>query len=94
VCYDFFFVTGQIYVDQRADVTIRSAAQGFLTFVTWGVGMFIGAWASGLVVETNAFLRPDGSFGHTWPNVWLVPAAGAAAIFVLFALFFRPTEKR
>jgi nucleoside transporter len=94
VCYDFFFVTGQIYVDQRADVRIRSAAQGLLTFVTWGVGMFIGAWASGRVVEANAFLRPDGAFGHDWPSVWLVPAAGALVVLLLFALFFRPEPKK
>jgi nucleoside transporter len=90
VCYDFFFVTGQIYVDQKADITIRSAAQGLITFVTWGVGMFIGAWASGWVVQTNALVGADGTVSHAWPSVWLVPAAGAAGVLVLFALFFRP----
>jgi nucleoside transporter len=90
ICYDFFFVTGQIYVDQRADLRIRAAAQGFIAFVTLGVGMYIGAWASGLVVA--AYEVTGG--GHAWTQIWLVPAAGAALVLVLFALFFRPQARR
>jgi nucleoside transporter len=90
ICYDFFFVTGQIYVDQRADLRIRAAAQGFIAFVTLGVGMYIGAWASGLVVA--AYELTGG--GHAWTQIWLVPAAGAALVLVLFALFFRPETRR
>ena len=90
ICYDFFFVTGQIYVDQRADLRIRAAAQGFIAFVTLGVGMYIGAWASGLVVA--AYELTGG--GHGWTEIWLVPAAGAALVLVLFALFFRPEARR
>jgi len=86
VCYDFFFVTGQIYVDQRASVGIRAAAQGLLAFITQGVGLFIGSLASGPVVD--AFRTAGG--GHDWRAIWLVPAAGAAAILVLFAILFRP----
>jgi MFS family permease len=89
ICYDFFFVTGQIYVDQRADVRIRAAAQGFLAFVTLGVGLFIGAWASGRIVEAYARLDPSGTTTHEWTMIWIVPAAGAAVILVLFALLFR-----
>jgi nucleoside transporter len=89
VCYDFFFVTGQIYVDRRAPADLRAAAQGLLTFVTWGVGMFIGAWASGRVVD--AFRVTD---GHAWDRIWLVPAAGAAAVLVLFALLFGSAEQQ
>jgi nucleoside transporter len=85
ICYDFFFVTGQIYVDTKAPPDLRAAAQGFIAFVTLGVGMFIGSWASGRVVD--AFRLPGG--GHDWHGVWLVPAAGAAVVLVLFALFFR-----
>ncbi len=90
VCYDFFFVTGQIYVDQRAGLAIRSAAQGFLTFITQGVGYLIGSFASGVIVQR--YVRPDGS--HDWHQIWLYPAVGAAAILVLFGLLFKPDESR
>ena len=89
ICYDFFFVTGQIYVDQRADLRIRAAAQGFIAFVTLGVGMYIGAWASGLVVAAYAL----NSGAHDWERIWLVPAVGAAAVLVLFAVLFRPQTR-
>jgi nucleoside transporter len=85
ICYDFFFVTGQIYVDRTAPPDLRASAQGFIAFVTLGAGMFIGSWASGRIVD--AFARPVG--GHDWDQIWLVPAAGAAAVLMLFALFFR-----
>jgi nucleoside transporter len=87
ICYDFFFVTGQIYVDTKAPADLRAAAQGFIAFVTLGVGMFIGSWASGRVVD--AFVV---GAGHDWNRVWLVPAAAAAFVLVLFALFFRSSE--
>ena len=85
ICYDFFFVTGQIYVDQQAGVKIRAAAQGFLTFVTQGVGYLIGSFASGYVVER--YVRAGG--GHDWHSIWLWPAVGAATILIIFAIVFR-----
>jgi nucleoside transporter len=87
ICYDFFFVTGQIYVDRKAPPDLRAAAQGFIAFVTLGVGMFIGSWASGRVVDAFRV-----GTGHDWHSIWLVPAAGAAVVLVLFALFFRSSE--
>jgi nucleoside transporter len=87
ICYDFFFVTGQIYVDKQADVRIRGAAQGFLAFVTLGVGLFIGSLVSGRVVE--AFTTPGDIVAHDWNTIWLVPAAMAAVVLVLFAVAFR-----
>ncbi len=89
ICYDFFFVTGQIYVDQKAPPTLRAAAQGFITFVTYGVGMLIGSWLSGRVVDAYVVA---GDVGHDWQSIWIVPAVMAAAVLVLFALFFR-TER-
>ncbi len=85
VCYDFFFVTGQIYVDQQAPVAIRASAQGFLAFVTLGLGNFIGSFSAGQIVEANTLAT-----GHDWTSIWLVPAGMAAAVLVLFLLLFRP----
>jgi nucleoside transporter len=89
VCYDFFFVTGQIYIDQRAPADLRGAAQGFIAFVTLGVGMLIGSWLSGRVVDY--FVLPG---GHLWERIWLVPAAGATAVLLLFAILFRSPAPR
>ncbi|MGI8844079.1 MAG: nucleoside permease [Gemmatimonadaceae bacterium] len=90
VCYDFFFVTGQIYVDQRAGAKIRAAAQGFIAFVTLGVGNFIGAWASGRVVEHYSFVDPSGVVAHDWRAIWVVPAVGAMVVLLIFSVLFRP----
>jgi nucleoside transporter len=90
ICYDFFFVTGQIYVDRKAPPDLRAAAQGLIAFVTLGLGMFIGSWVSGRIVD--AFALPGG--GHVWARIWIVPAASAGAVLILFALFFRSVEAR
>ena len=71
ICYDFFFVTGQIYVDKRAPGDLRGAAQGFIAFVTLGVGMFIGSLVFGPVLD---MYRTDGPVPHDWAAIWLVPA--------------------
>jgi nucleoside transporter len=89
VCYDFFFVTGQIYVDQKAPGNLRAAAQGFITLVTYGVGMLIGSWLSGKVVDIYAVSLTGSAVVHDWNRIWLVPAAGAGIVLVLFAVFFR-----
>jgi nucleoside transporter len=89
ICYDFFFVTGQIYTDQRAGDRIRSSAQGMITLATYGVGMFVGFWVAGMVAEKYAV---DG--GHDWKSVWIVPAIIAAAVLLLFALLFKERKVR
>jgi len=83
ICYDFFFVTGQIYTDKLAGERFKSAAQGFITLATYGVGMLIGSLLSGLIVD---YYKTD--IGHNWYSIWIIPAAIAAAVFVLFILFF------
>jgi len=88
VCYDFFFVSGQIYTDERAGEKVRAAAQGLLNFVTNGVGYFIGAFVSGRVVD--AYVT---SGGHDWRSIWLIPAAGAAAVLIVFAFSFTPRKQ-
>ncbi len=87
ICYDFFFVTGQIYVDQKASDSIRAAAQGFITFVTYGVGMAIGSWISGRVVD--AFRAGTEPVHHAWKSIWAVPATAAAVVLLLFLISFK-----
>jgi nucleoside transporter len=84
VCYDFFFVSGQIYIDSKAGPRIKSAAQGLITLATYGAGMLIGFWAAGRITDHYAL-----SGGHDWRSIWQWPAAFAALIFVVFALTFR-----
>jgi nucleoside transporter len=83
-CYDFFFVVGQIYTDSRAGERYRSSAQGLITLATYGLGMLIGFRIAGAIVDLYARAG-----AHDWHAIWLVPAAIAAAIFIVFALAFR-----
>lgn len=84
ICYDFFFVTGYMYTEKKAGEKIKNAAQGLFTFATYGLGMFIGTWFSGFIVEhfqTGAT--------HDWRSIWLVPASIAFAVFIYFLIFFK-----
>jgi MFS family permease len=85
VCYDFFFVTGQIYVDRVASNKIRGAAQGFIAFLTYGAGMFVGSMVSGNVV--GKYAAAGGK--HQWQTIWLIPAVGAFVVMVVFAALFK-----
>ena len=91
ICYDFFFVTGQIYVDKKSTPAIRGQAQGFFVFVTYGVGMLIGAQVAGNVY--NRYLAGTQTLTlDQWRSFWLLPAAFAAVILVFFVLAFRDRE--
>jgi len=88
VCYDFFFVTGYMYTEKKAGEKIKNAAQGLFTFATYGVGMFIGTWFSGYIVDQH---KTD--TGHAWKEIWFVPAMIAAGVLVYFILFFREKKQ-
>jgi nucleoside transporter len=92
ICYDFFFVTGQIYVDRKAPAAYRAAAQGMLTLITYGAGMLLGSWLSGQVVDHFATVARDGSATHAWKPIWLVSAGLSAAILLLFFIAFSDRE--
>ena len=85
ICYDFFFVSGQIYTDFKAGEKVKSAAQGLITLATYGVGMLIGFWIAGKV--SDAFLIQTGQ--HDWDTIWKFPALFALGVFLLFLLIFK-----
>lgn len=84
ICFDFFFVVGQIYIDREAPTALRAATQGLITFLTYGLGMFVGSWLSGVVVDTYAATGT-----HDWRSIWLIASAFAAGVLVLFVLAFK-----
>ena len=83
ICYDFFFVSGQIYTDSKAGERYKSSAQGLITLATYGVGMLIGFWIAGQITDAYA----DGAV-HEWKAIWIYPAISAVVVFVLFQLTF------
>jgi nucleoside transporter len=88
VCFDFFFVTGQIYTDSKADISIQSSAQGLITMATYGVGMWVGTLLSGYVKDY--FTAKD---IVNWKNTWLVPAGISVAVLLFFLVFFNEKKK-
>jgi MFS family permease len=86
VCFDFFFVTGQIYTDLKAGEKIKSQAQGLISLATYGIGMFIGSVISGKVKDHYSSGDPVVT---NWTNVWLVPAGIAVVVLLLFVLLFK-----
>ncbi len=88
ICYDFFFVTGQLYTDQEAPPHLRSTAQGFITFVTYGLGMLVGSLLSGGALDY--FTRTvDGVVVRNWTSFWLSSALMSFAIMLVVLFFFR-----
>ena len=85
ICYDFFFVSGQIYTDSKAGEKVKSAAQGLITLATYGVGMLVGFWIAGKIVDKN--LLAGGS--HGWQDIWIFPAVFAVVVMLIFALLFK-----
>ena len=93
ICYDFFFVTGQIYIDRKASLGLRAAAQGLISFITYGVGMFVGSWLSGAVVEHYALPAANGTVLYQWRSVWIFSAVASALVLVAFLLTFSDREQ-
>ena len=88
ICYDFFFVAGQIFVDKVSTSAIRGQAQGFLVLMTQGIGMFIGAQIAGWL--HNSIVSTGGErMLHEWQTFWFVPAVFAGIITVVFAILFK-----
>ena len=85
ICYDFFFVSGQIYTDSKAGEKYKSAAQGLITLATYGVGMLIGFWIAGRVSEYYTLFGGT----HDWQRIWLLPAGFAIVVFIIFAIAFK-----
>ncbi len=88
VCYDFFFVTGYMYTEKKAGEKIKNAAQGLFTFATYGVGMFIGTWFSGFIVDNYKL-----DTGHNWLKIWYVPVYIAIGVLLYFIFFFREKKE-
>lgn len=88
VCYDFFFVSGQIYTNSRAGEKFKSAAQGLITLATYGVGMLIGFWVAGLITDAYKISETE----NNWQAIWLIPAGIAAVVTILFLIFFRDKD--
>ncbi|MDP5130072.1 MAG: nucleoside permease [Paraglaciecola sp.] len=84
ICYDFFFVSGQIYTNSKAGPSHKSAAQGMITLATYGIGMLIGFSVAGLITEAYT-----SSQMVNWPKVWLFPAGFATLVLVVFSLVFQ-----
>ena len=85
ICYDFFFVSGQIYTDSKAGEKHKSSAQGLITLATYGVGMLFGFKIAGMI--TDKFLIEGG--GHNWESIWIYPAGFAIVVLIIFALLFK-----
>ncbi|MBC7904476.1 MAG: nucleoside permease [Gemmatimonadaceae bacterium] len=89
ICYDFFFVTGYMYTEKKAGEKNKSAAQGLFTFATYGVGMLIGTWFSGIIVD-----KYSNAGAHDWFSIWMVPVVIAAVVLACFVLFFKEKDTK
>jgi len=93
ICYDFFFVVGQIYTDKKAPAAIRAQAQGFLVVLTQGIGMYVGAKLNAVFFAAKVADAPEGEVMAFWPAFWWIPTAISLGILLLFFGFFRDKLK-
>jgi hypothetical protein len=94
ICYDFFFVTGQIYTDRKSPADLRGQAQGFLVVLTQGLGMLIGAKINQPLFEAKIGGLSGPAALSRWPAFWWIPAAMAAGVFLVFILLFRTRKSQ
>ncbi|SVD18721.1 uncharacterized protein METZ01_LOCUS371575, partial [marine metagenome] len=94
ICYDFLFIAGQLYVDDEANPRIRAACQGFIAFILWGVGAFVGTMLAGKVLAMYETTNAAGETVHDWANIWPVPAWLSLGVLVVFFVFFREPERK
>jgi nucleoside transporter len=94
VCYDFLFITGQLYVDSEANERMRGAAQGLIAFILWGLGAFIGTQLAGISLASHTLSSPVGSIAHDWKHIWIYPGWGAVVVLVIFMIFFREPKNK
>jgi len=90
ICYDFFFVSGQIYTDAKAGESAKSAAQGLITLATYGVGMLVGFAVAGMITDRYT----TETSVHEWQQIWLFPAAFAAVVFLIFLFMFKSEKEK
>ena len=93
VCYDFLFIAGQLYVDDEANERIRGAAQGFVAFILWGIGAFVGTMLAGRVLAARTLPAAVGAIEHDWRGIWMTPALLATGVLAVFLIFFREPRK-
>jgi nucleoside transporter len=86
ICYDFFFVSGQIFTDSKAGEKVKSAAQGLITLATYGLGMLVGFWVAGQIVDQNIVTENN---THNWQSIWTFPAIFAVLVLFIFAVLFK-----
>ena len=85
ICYDFFFVSGQIYTDSKAGTAFKSSAQGLITLATYGVGMLIGFWIAGIITDNHLVTENV----HDWQSIWYYPASFAFIVMILYLILFK-----
>ena len=90
VAFDFFNVSGGLFVDQKCDIKVRASAQGLFMLMTNGLGATIGTLLAGKIINHYCAFTPDGYLMGDWRTCWLIFAGYALVVGILFAILFKP----